>query len=226
MVEHKICGPYDRWGKRLIDILCAVTVIALFWWLYGILAILVRINLGSPVIFTQDRPGRIDPKTGQEKIFKLYKFRTMTDARDENGELLPGSERLTKFGRILRSTSLDELPEIWNILKGDMSLIGPRPLVVKYLPYYTPEERVRHTVRPGLTGLAQASGRNNLTWEEKFAYDVEYANHVTFLMDCKVIWKTVKAVLKREGIGQGEQSPESFHIYRQRQNEEKKEAVR
>lgn len=225
MVEHKCCGPYDRWGKRLVDIICAVTVIALFWWLYGILALLVRINLGSPVIFSQERPGRIDPKTGEEKIFNLYKFRSMTDARDENGELLPGSERLTKFGRILRSTSLDELPEIWNILKGDMSLIGPRPLVVKYLPYYTPEERVRHTVRPGLTGLAQASGRNNLTWEEKFAYDVEYANHVTFLMDCKVVFKTIKTVLSREGIGQGEQSPESFHIYRQRQNEEKTEVV-
>lgn len=223
MVEHKCCGPYDRWGKRLVDVICAVTVIALFWWLFGILALLVRINLGSPVIFSQERPGRIDPKTGEEKIFKLYKFRSMTDARDENGELLPGSERLTKFGRILRSTSLDELPEIWNILKGDMSLIGPRPLVVKYLPYYTPEERVRHTVRPGLTGLAQASGRNNLTWEEKFAYDVEYANHVTFLMDCKVVFKTIKTVLSREGIGQGEQSPESFHTYRQRQNEEMKE---
>lgn len=221
MLEHKCCGPYDRWGKRLIDILCALTVIALFWWVYAILAILVRCNLGSPVIFSQERPGRIDPKTGQETIFKLYKFRSMTDARDENGELLPGSVRLTKFGRILRATSLDELPEIWNILKGDMSLIGPRPLAVKYLPYYTDQERVRHTVRPGLTGLAQASGRNNLTWEEKFAYDVQYANNVTFGMDCKVIWKTVKAVLCREGIGQGEQTPESFHIYRQKQNEEK-----
>lgn len=221
MVEHKICGPYDRWGKRLIDILCAVTVLILFWWVYAILAILVRLNLGSPVIFAQERPGRIDPKTGKEKIFKLYKFRSMTDERDENGELLPGSMRLTKFGRILRSTSLDELPEIWNILIGDMSLIGPRPLVVKYLPYYTPQERVRHTVRPGLTGLAQASGRNNLTWEEKFAYDVEYASNVTFFMDCKIVFKTIKAVLSREGIGQGEQSPESFHIYRQKQNEEK-----
>ena len=226
MVEHKICGPYDRWGKRLIDILCAVTVLILFWWVYAILAILVRLNLGSPVIFAQERPGRIDPKTGKEKIFKLYKFRSMTDERDENGELLPGSMRLTKFGRILRSTSLDELPEIWNILIGDMSLIGPRPLVVKYLPYYTPQERVRHTVRPGLTGLAQASGRNNLTWEEKFAYDVEYASNVTFFMDCKIVFKTIKAVLSREGIGQGEQSPESFHIYRQRQNETKeKESV-
>ena len=226
MMEHKYCGIYDRWGKRLIDILCALIVIALFWWLYAVLAILVRVNLGSPVIFAQERPGKIDPKTGKEKIFKLYKFRTMTDARDENGQLLPGSMRLTKFGRMLRSTSLDELPEIWNILVGDMSLIGPRPLAVVYLPYYTEQERVRHTVRPGLTGLAQANGRNGLSWEEKFAYDVEYANHVTFLMDCKVILKTVKTVLFREGIGQGEESPVSFHIYRQRQNQEKKEAVR
>ena len=184
MIVHKPCGIYDLFIKRTLDILIALFVILLFWWLYLILAILVRCKLGGPVIFKQERPGKIDPKTGKEKIFKLYKFRSMTNKRDENGKLLPDKDRLTKFGRILRATSMDELPEIWNILKGDMSLIGPRPLAVSYLPYYTDQERVRHSVRPGLTGLAQASGRNGLSWEEKFAYDVEYANHVTFLMDC------------------------------------------
>ena len=217
MVEKKKAGLYGRFVKRGLDILIASLVIILFWWLYAILALLVRINLGSPVLFKQERPGKIDPATGKEKIFKMYKFRSMTDKRDENGNLLPGKLRLTKFGRFFRSTSLDELPEIWNILKGDMSLIGPRPLSVGYLPYYTEEERVRHSVRPGLTGLAQASGRNDISWEEKFAYDVEYANNVTFAMDCKVIFKTVKTVLCREGIGQGAQTPESFHIYRQKQ---------
>lgn len=217
MVEKKKAGLYGRFIKRGLDILIASLVIILFWWLYAILALLVRINLGSPVLFKQERPGMIDPATGKEKIFKMYKFRSMTDKRDENGNLLPGKLRLTKFGRFFRSTSLDELPEIWNILKGDMSLIGPRPLSVGYLPYYTEEERVRHCVRPGLTGLAQASGRNDISWEEKFAYDVEYANNVTFAMDCKVIFKTVKTVLCREGIGQGAQTPESFHIYRQKQ---------
>ncbi len=219
---HKSCGPYDRWVKRTIDIVAAVIVLVLFWWVYAIIALLVRIKLGSPVIFAQERPGKIDFKTGKEKIFKLYKFRTMTDNRDENGNLLPGSVRLTKFGKILRSTSLDELPEIWNILKGDMSIIGPRPLAVEYLPYYTEEERVRHSIRPGLTGLAQASGRNNLSWEEKFEYDVQYANNVTFIMDCKIIIKTIKAVFKREGIGQGSETPVSFHIYRQTQNDAQK----
>lgn len=226
MIKHKICGPYDLFIKRALDIFCAVVVLLAFWWVYAIVAILVRTKLGSPVIFKQDRPGKIDTKTGKEKIFKLYKFRTMTDERDENGELLPGHMRLTKFGRFLRSTSLDELPEIWNILVGDMSLIGPRPLAMEYLPYYTEEERVRHSVRPGLTGLAQASGRNGLTWEEKFAYDIEYANHITFLMDCKVVLKTVKTVLSREGIGQGAESPESLHIQRQKKIEEERLTTR
>ena len=219
MIKHKVCGPYDLFIKRALDIFCAVSVILAFWWVYVVVAILVKTKLGSPVIFKQDRPGKIDAKTGKEKTFKLYKFRTMTDERDETGELLPGHMRLTKFGRFLRSTSLDELPEIWNILVGDMSLIGPRPLAMEYLPYYTEEERVRHSVRPGLTGLAQASGRNGLTWEEKFAYDIEYANHITFIMDCKVVFKTVKTVLSREGIGQGAESPESLHIQRQKKKE-------
>ncbi len=225
MIVHKPCGIYDLFIKRTVDILISLAVMLLFWWLFLILAILVRCKLGGPVLFAQERPGRIDPKTGKEKIFKLYKFRSMTNKRDENGKLLPDKDRLTKFGRILRSTSLDELPEIWNIFKGDMSLIGPRPLAVSYLPYYTDEERVRHSVRPGLTGLAQANGRNGLSWEEKFAYDVEYANNITFIMDCKVIFKTIKTVLCKEGIGQGEESPVSFNIHRQKQLDEQKNAA-
>lgn len=222
MEKHKIKGPYEAVIKRLLDIIISLTVMFFFGWLYAAIAFLVRIKLGSPVIFAQDRPGKIDPKTGKEKIFKLFKFRTMTDKRDENGELLPGKDRMTKFGAKLRSTSLDELPEIVNIFKGDMSLVGPRPLAMQYIPYFTDEERVRHTVLPGLTGLAQASGRNNLKWEEKFAYDVEYANNITFLMDVKIIFKTIKAVLLHEGIGQGEESPENFNVYRQRQLDEQK----
>lgn len=217
MGKHKIKGPYEAFIKRLLDILISLIVMVLFCWLYAIIAVLVRIKLGSPVIFSQNRPGRIDTKTGKEKVFKLYKFRSMTDKRDSNGELLPGKDRMTPFGAKLRATSLDELPEIVNIFKGDMSLIGPRPLAMVYLPYYTDEERVRHLVRPGLTGLAQASGRNNLKWEEKFAYDIEYANNITFLMDVKIILKTIKAVLSHEGIGQGEETPENFNVYRQRQ---------
>lgn len=221
--QHKPYGIYERIVKRFLDIILSATALILFCWLFAILAILVRIKLGSPVIFTQERPGKIDPQMGKEKIFKLYKFRSMTDRRDEKGELLPGKERMTKFGRIIRAASLDELPELVNILKGDMSIVGPRPLACVYLPYYTDEERVRHTVRPGLTGLAQANGRNNLKWEEKFVYDVTYANKITFAMDCKVILLTLKAVLSHEGIGQGAESPESFHIYRQKQMAAKEE---
>ena len=220
--KHKTKGPYELFIKRWIDLLASITVMVLFCWLYGILALLVRLKLGSPVIFAQERPGRIDPKTGRERVFKLYKFRSMNNKRDLNGELLPGAERLTSFGKKLRAASLDELPEIVNILKGDMSLIGPRPLATNYLPYYTDKERIRHTVRPGLTGLAQVSGRNNLTWEEKFAYDVEYVHNISFLMDAKIILRTIKAVLLHEGIGQGQETPESFHVYRQRQIDEKR----
>ena len=185
---------YSKYIKRLLDILISLTFIVLFSWLYLILVILVRIKLGSPVLFCQERPGY------NEKIFKLYKFRTMTDKRDENGNLLPDSERLTKFGSMLRSTSLDELPEMFNILKGDMSLIGPRPLLVEYLPYYTEEERLRHSVRPGLTGLAQVSGRNYLAWDKRLARDVEYVNHISFIMDIRIIIKTIMVVLKKEDI--------------------------
>ena len=187
-------GLYNKYIKRILDILISLTFIVLFSWLYLILVILVRIKLGSPVLFCQERPGY------NEKIFKLYKFRTMTDKRDEKGNLLPDSERLTKFGSMLRSTSLDELPEMFNILKGDMSLIGPRPLLVEYLPYYTEEERLRHSVRPGLTGLAQVSGRNYLAWDKRLAKDVEYVNHISFIMDVRIIIKTIKVVFKKEDV--------------------------
>ena len=176
---------YRKWIKRLLDIIISGAGLLILSPLLLILWILVRCKLGSPVLFTQERPGR------KEKIFKLYKFRTMTDARDEKGELLPDEVRLTRFGKILRSTSLDELPELFNIFKGDMSLIGPRPLLVRYLPYYTREERRRHDVRPGLTGLAQVNGRNALGWEARFAYDIEYVDQLTFLMDLKIIGMTV-----------------------------------
>lgn len=185
---------YSKYIKRLLDILISLTFIVLFSWLYLILVILVRIKLGSPVLFCQERPGY------NEKIFTLYKFRTMTDKRDEKGNLLPDSERLTKFGSVLRSTSLDELPEMFNILKGDMSLIGPRPLLVEYLPYYTEEERLRHSVRPGLTGLAQVSGRNYLAWDKRLARDVEYVNHISFIMDIRIIIKTIMVVFKKEDV--------------------------
>ena len=198
---HKPYGPYEKYLKRPLDFYCGLAAVIVFWWLYVIIAILVRVKLGSPVLFTQERPGKIDSKTGKEKIFKLYKFRTMTDARDENGELLPDDVRLTKFGRLLRSTSLDELPEAFNIIKGDMSVIGPRPLLVKYLPRYTAEQRRRHEVRPGLSGYAQVNGRNTVSWEEKFKLDVEYVDHITFLGDVKIVLNTVlKAFVKREGI--------------------------
>ena len=187
-------GLYNKYIKRILDILISLTFIVLFSWLYLILVILVRIKLGSPVLFCQKRPGY------NEKIFTLYKFRTMTDKRDEKGNLLPDSERLTKFGSMLRSTSLDELPEMFNILKGDMSLIGPRPLLVEYLPYYTAEERLRHSVRPGLTGLAQVSGRNYLAWDKRLAKDVEYVNHISFIMDVRIIIKTIMVVFKKEDV--------------------------
>ena len=165
-------GLYALFFKRFIDIFVSLLVIVLFFWLYVIIAVLVRIRLGSPVLFEQFRPGKIDKQTGKEKIFQLYKFRTMTDDRDDNGELLPDEMRMTKFGTWLRATSLDEIPEIFNILKGDMSLVGPRPLLVQYLERYNEEQRHRHDVRPGLTGYAQVHGRNGLSWEDRFAMDV------------------------------------------------------
>lgn len=193
--KHKPYGPYEKYFKRPLDLFCGLAAVIVFWWLYLILAILVRVKLGSPVLFTQERPGK------DEKIFKMYKFRSMTDARDENGELLPDEIRLTKFGKLLRATSLDELPEAFNIIKGDMSLIGPRPLLVEYLPRYNEVQKHRHDVRPGLSGLAQVNGRNAISWEEKFRYDVEYTKRITFLGDLKIILQTVgKVFVRREGI--------------------------
>ena len=185
---------YRKYIKRFLDILCAIAAITVFCWLYLIVAILVRIKLGSPVLFRQERPGK------NEKIFKLYKFRTMTDEKDGQGNLLPDEARLTKFGRFLRSTSLDELPEAFNILKGDMSVVGPRPLLVRYLPRYNEEQHHRHDVRPGLTGLAQISGRNTVSWEEKFKIDVEYTKKLSFWLDVKIVVLTVIKAVKREGI--------------------------
>lgn len=205
---------YKRFYKRLLDlILSGISIIVLSPVLL-VVAILVRLKLGSPVLFKQERPGVIDRKSGKEKIFKLIKFRSMTDERDQDGNLLPDDIRLTKFGRILRSTSIDELPELINIFKGDMSIVGPRPLAVVYLPYYTERERHRHDVRPGLTGWAQVNGRNSLSWEEKFNYDVEYIENLSFLFDLKIILLTIKKVFAREGIGQGEERPDSLHILR------------
>lgn len=179
---------YARYIKRIVDIIISLLVIIFFCWLYLILAILVRVKLGSPILFKQARPGK------DEKIFNLYKFRTMTDKRDAEGKLLPDKDRLTKFGNFLRKSSLDELPEFFNILKGDMSFIGPRPLLVEYLPYYTERERLRHTVRPGLTGLAQVSGRNTVDWDTRFEIDAQYVENLNFLMDLKVIGLTFKTV--------------------------------
>lgn len=193
--KHKPYGPYEKYFKRPIDLICALAALIVFSWLYLIVAILVRVKLGSPVLFKQERPGK------DEKIFTLYKFRTMTDARDAEGNLLPDEVRLTKFGKMLRSTSLDELPEAINILKGDMSVIGPRPLLVKYLPRYNAEQHRRHEVRPGLSGYAQVHGRNSISWEEKFKMDVEYVDQITFLGDVKILLDTVKkAFIRQEGI--------------------------
>ena len=201
-VIHK-CGFYEKYIKRLFDIICASLAIICFGWLYIIVAVLVKFKLGSPVLFTQARPGKIGAD-GKETIFKMYKFRTTTDERNENGELLPDDVRLTKFGRILRSTSLDELPEAFNILKGDMSIIGPRPQLVRDMVFMTAEQRKRHSVRPGLSGLAQTRGRNALSWDSKLATDLEYIEHVTFLGDVKIIIDTVKQVFfKEKGIEGG-----------------------
>lgn len=191
---HIPFGPYEAFFKRPLDILLAGSALILLSPIMGITALLVKVKLGSPVLFVQQRPGK------NEKIFKIYKFRTMTDKKDENGKLLPDKERLTKFGQLLRSTSLDELPELVNILKGDMSIVGPRPLLVKYLPLYNEEQAKRHKVRPGLTGPAQIHGRNFVSWEEKFKYDISYVDNITFLGDIKIIFDTIGIVLKKEGI--------------------------
>ena len=197
---HRPHGPYERFVKSPLDTCLAALALVCLSPVMGVTALLVRMKLGGPVIFSQERPGRIDPETGEERIFRLHKFRTMTDARDAEGNLLPDDERLTPFGKALRSTSLDELPELWNILKGDMAVVGPRPLLVRYLPRYTPQQHRRHEVRPGLTGYAQAHGRNALSWEERFQMDVEYVDRVTFLGDARVVLDTVSAVLRHDGV--------------------------
>lgn len=189
---------YEKYIKRFLDIFCAAAAIAVFWWLYLIVALLVLVKLGRPVIFKQPRPGK------GEKIFNLYKFRSMTDARDAQGRLLPDEVRLTGFGKALRSTSLDELPEVLNILKGDMSIIGPRPQLVRDMVFMTPEQRRRHSVRPGLSGLAQTRGRNALPWDEKLAADLEYIRHITFSGDAKIVLDTVMQVfLRQKGMENG-----------------------
>ena len=185
---------YKKFIKRFLDIVLSIMAFIILMPLMLIIYTLVRVKLGKPAIFKQQRPGK------NEKIFTLYKFRTMTDKKDENGELLPDEQRLTRFGKILRSTSLDELPELVNIIKGDMSIVGPRPLLVEYLPLYTEEQKKRHIVRPGLTGLAQVNGRNAITWEQKFEQDIEYVNNITLGNDIKIVCKTIVKVLKRDGI--------------------------
>ena len=197
---HRFFGPYEAYFKRPLDFSIAFMGLLVLLPFLCILALLVGAKLGRPILFTQERPGRIYPGTGKEKIFKLYKFRSMTDKRDENGELLPDEDRLTRFGEKLRSSSLDELPELFNILKGEMSLVGPRPLLVEYLPRYNERQARRHEVRPGLTGLAQVSGRNSLSWEKRFEDDVRYVDHITFLTDVKILLETVGTVFRRKGI--------------------------
>lgn len=192
-------GIYAKYIKRALEIICSLLGLTLFCWLYALIALLVRFKLGSPVIFKQLRPGK------DEKIFELCKFRSMTDAVDENGTPLPDEQRLTKFGKLLRSSSLDELPELWCILKGDMSFIGPRPLLCSYLPYYTEREHMRHSVRPGLSGLSQVSGRNSLAWDKRLETDVEYVENISFLLDLKILLLTVKKVLVRSDISVGEE---------------------
>ena len=191
---------YAKFFKRIIDFTLSLIALIALSPILLILIIVTAIAMKGNPFFTQLRPGKIDKKTGKEKIFKLIKFRTMSNAKDKDGNLLPDDVRLNKFGKILRSTSLDELPELINILKGDMAIVGPRPLLVKYLPLYNDKQRHRHDVRPGLTGYAQVHGRNAISWEDKFKLDVEYVNHITFLGDIKIIFGTVTAVLKRDGI--------------------------
>ncbi len=195
---------YEKYIKRLLDIICSLIAIVIFSWLYIIIAILVRIKMGKPILFKQPRPGMIDPQTGKEQIFDMYKFRTMSDAKDENGNLFPDDVRLGKFGKALRATSLDELPEVFNILVGEMSLVGPRPQLVRDMTFMSDEQRMRHTAKPGMTGLAQVMGRNAITWEEKIDWDLKYIEKISFMKDLRILFMTVVSVFRREGITDGE----------------------
>lgn len=207
-MQHKPCGFYEKFMKRPLDCLLASFALAALSPVLLLTALLVRVKLGSPVLFAQERPGK------DEKVFKLFKFRTMTDQRDVSGSLLPDDVRLTPFGKKLRATSLDELPELINIIKGDMAFVGPRPLLVKYLPWYTEEQRKRHLVRPGLTGYAQAHGRNSVSWDDKFVMDVEYVGHISFWNDFRIILDTVRTVLQHKGINSATSATmESFIDY-------------
>lgn len=199
--KHKKYGIYEKCIKRPVDCILAIIAFIVLSPIIALTAILVKLKLGAPILFTQERPGK------NEKIFKLYKFRSMTDERKKDGTLLPDEERLTNFGKFLRRTSLDELPELINIIKGDMSIVGPRPLLVQYLPYYKETERERHAIRPGLTGLAQTHGRNFLMWDERIDLDVKYARHITFLGDLKIIFDTVWKVLKHDGVAEKRITP-------------------
>lgn len=208
---------YSKYIKRVFDFILSLMALIVLSPILLVTYILVRIKLGNPAIFKQKRPGK------DERIFTLYKFRTMTDEKDEEGNLLPDEKRLTKFGKFLRSTSLDELPELINILKGDMAIVGPRPLAVQYLPYYNEREKHRHDIFPGLTGLAQVKGRNVLQWEDRFSYDLEYVNNVSFIKDVKIIFWTIKKVFKRENIVvRGTGQTKDFDQYRREQNELKR----
>lgn len=203
---------YEKYIKRIFDFILSLISIIILMPVMIVIYILVRIKLGKPVIFKQERPGR------NEEIFTLYKFRTMTEEKDEKGNLLPDEQRLTKFGKMLRRTSLDELPELFNILKGDMSIVGPRPLAIIYLPYYNEKEKHRHDVKPGLTGLAQVNGRNNLIWEDRFKYDLKYVENVSFINDCKIILKTIMEIFKKEDVvTRGTGKNIDFNVYRQNQ---------
>ena len=194
-------GFYEKYIKRFLDIIFSLLALIVFWWLYIIIAILVRIKIGSPIVFKQPRPGLIDPKTGKEKIFDMYKFRTMSDDRDADGKLLPDEERLVKFGRVLRHSSMDELLEVINILKGDMSIIGPRPQLVRDMVFMSEKQRMRHTAKPGLSGLAQVNGRNAVTWEDKLEWDLKYIKKISFWNDLTILILTVKKVFgKSESI--------------------------
>lgn len=207
-VKNNRDGFYARYGKRILDIIISAGVLLVFGWFFLIMMLLVYVKMGAPVFYGSERIGK------NEKAYKNYKFRSMTNERDENGVLLPGPQRLTKFGRVLRSTSLDEIPAIWNILKGDLSLVGPRPMPTKYQPYFRQEERVRHEVRPGLTGWAQVNGRNAVSWDDKFDMDVEYVEKISLWFDVKVLFMTVGKVLKRSDIIQDDQQTASLHIVR------------